>query len=536
MEFAFACDAQLRAHVSKDAMRDCATHYRGLQVAWAWFLTGAVALGAQARQAPDPSQSSKSLDELQRMVKTGRPEARAWAVRQAALRQDAEGDALVLRALQDPHAQVGDEALLAVAATTGGRVLAALEPLVRASDASVRARVAEALGRSEHPVRQAWLGHLVRDRDPEVVRCALSALLRRVEAGRAPEDRSTWVSWACPAAEGRDPVFAALGQRILHRLDPLQAQDIARRALAARDPQLRAASCSALQSATQVVALELARPLLEDPEAAVRMAAIATLGTLRHRSALTAMAERLEREAQPRLRHRLRVELARTLGVDAEFDTAAWLSRAREWRGDLSTSGGQTDVRPHTQAHFSGLPLVSDRIAFLVDLSGSMWSAKVGAHTRKELVDRALAAALESLPRGATVQLVPYTGTPIPWETRAVRADAAKLRQALDWFAKRHDNGPGDFLEAFEHVLADPEIDSVCVLTDGVPTGGERHDLGLIFDRLLDRNAPRQLAVDALLVDCPKGLTARWEAFCARTGGVVRRVRVEDLLPQAPTK
>jgi len=511
----------------------------------AWFLTAtmvaashaAASVGTQFRQSPP-------LDELQRTLKTGRPEARAWAVRQAALRQDAHGDALVLRGLQDPHAQVGDEALLAVAATTGGRALAGLEPLVRASDARVRARVAEALGRSDHPVRQAWLGLLVRDRDPEVVRCALSALLRRVEAGRGPNgttagesgDRSAWASWACTAAEGRDPVLAALGQRILHRLDPLQAQDIARRALAARDPQLRAASCSALQSATQVVALELARPLLEDPDAAVRMAAIATLGSLRHRSALTAMAERLEREALPRLRHRLRVELARTLGVDAEFDTAAWLSRAREWRGDLSTSGGQTDVRPHTQAHFSGLPLVSDRIAFLVDLSGSMWSAKVGMHTRKELVDRALAAALESLPRGATVQLVPYTGTPIPWESKAVRADAAKLRQALDWFAKRHDNGPGDFLEAFEHVLADPEIDSVCVLTDGVPTGGERHDLGLIFDRLLDRNAPRQLAVDALLVDCPKGLTARWEAFCARTGGVVRRVRVEDLLPQAPAK
>ena len=524
------------------AGQGCARDVDPLAGGTEFLKTGLERHGASEHDTDRPI-GPRPIEEVEAAFRTGRPEVRAWAVAQAAARLDAAGDALLVRALEDAHAQPADAALLALAAREDARLLARLESLTRTKDEATRARAAELFGRSVGDVPFAWLRMLARDRDAEVRRCAWSALVRRVEAGRMAgasakegaslaelEERRELVELARGPASGREPVLAHLAQRLMHRLDPLQAEEVARQQLAARDPGLRAASTAALTAATQVLALELARPLLDDDEPAVRSAAIAVLGTLRHRSALLAMAARLERETQPRLRHRLRLELARTLGVDAGFDAAAWLERARDWRGDLATGGGRAVVAPQGRAHFSGLPLVSDRIAFLVDLSGSMWSAKVGEHTRKELVDRALAAALESLPRGARVQLVPYTAAPIPWEARAVPVDAARLRQALEWFAKRHDTGPGDFLEAFELALADPEIDSVCVLTDGVPTGGERHDLGLLFDRLADKNTPRQLAVDALLVGCPRSLTVRWEEWCARTGGTTRRIQVEDLL------
>jgi hypothetical protein len=325
-------------------------------------------------------------------------------------------------------------------------------------------------------------------------------------------------------------VLAGLALRLAWRLAPDAAEEAVRASLREADAARRAVAVDSLQACTQVLALDLALPALEDRAPNVRSAAIAVLGSLRHRGALRAMVERLAREPQPRLRHRLRLELARVLGVDRGEDQAAWAAGVESWTGGVATRSTGSELRPTTTAHFSGLPLVSDRVAFLVDLSGSMWSAKVGELTRKELVDRALAAALESLPRGARVQLVPYTARPIPWERAAVPLDSARLRQALAWFVGRRDSGPGDFLEAFELVLADEQVDSVCVLTDGVPTGGERHELGLLFDRLLDRNAPRQLAVDALLVDCRPAIAARWSSFCAATGGVARRISYEDLL------
>ncbi|MFN9785524.1 MAG: hypothetical protein ACK57N_02990 [Planctomycetia bacterium] len=380
-------------------------------------------------------------------------------------------------------------------------------------------------------MRIAWLANLAKDEDGEVARCALSALLRRAEAGRLdPDEREDAAFVARQAFRGRDPVLQALAWRLAWRVAPHEAEESVRAALRSPDPARRAAAASSLRGCTQVLALELAAPAIDDPEDAVRTAAIAVLGSLEHRGALRALADRLARETQPRLRHRLRLELANELGVDRGEDQAAWAADVAAWTGGVATRSAGADLRPVTGAHFSGLPLVSDRVAFLVDLSGSMWSAKVGDWTRKELVDRALAAALESLPRGARVQLVPYTARPIPWERAAVPLDSSRLRQALEWFGGRRDSGPGDFLEAFESVLADEHIDSVCVLTDGVPTGGERHELGLLFDRILDRNVPRQLAVDALLVDCKPAIAARWSGFCAATGGVARRVRYEDLL------
>jgi HEAT repeat protein len=493
--------------------------------------TGAAATGGDAAGVTSAAARPLEWKEIERAARDGRPETRAWAVRQAANLGGDEAWGLVVEALRDPRAIVGDEALLVLATRGDAARLARLAPLLNERDPVVRARVAELLGRCALPVRIAWLANLAKDEDGEVARCALSALLRRAETGRLdPDEREDAAAVARQAFRGRDPVLQALAWRLAWRVAPHEAEESVRAALRSPDPTRRAAAASSLRGCTQVLALELAAPAIDDPEDAVRTAAMAVLGSLEHRGALRALADRLARETQPRLRHRLRLELANELGVDRGEDHAAWAADVAAWTGGVATRSVGADLRPVTSAHFSGLPLVSDRVAFLVDLSGSMWSAKVGDLTRKELVDRALAAALESLPRGARVQLVPYTARPIPWERAAVPLDSSRLRQALDWFGGRRDSGPGDFLEAFESVLVDEHIDSVCVLTDGVPTGGERHELGLLFDRILDRNVPRQLAVDALLVDCKPAIAARWSGFCAATGGVARRVRYEDLL------
>jgi len=484
--------------------------------------------------AKDSGAKQVEWKEIERAARDGRPETRAWAVRQAAALGDDKGWSLVVEALRDSRSVVGDEALLQLATRCDEPRLARLAPFLSERDALVRARFAELLGRSAAPARVAWLATLAKDHDGEVARSALSALLRRVEAGRvAADERAEAAAVAQHGFRARDPMLQALAWRLGWRLSPDETEESVRAALRAPDAARRAAAAISLRACTQVLALELAVPAIEDSAAAVRSAAISVLGSLHHRGALRALAERLARESQPRLRHRLRLELANALGVDRGEDPGAWAEDVASWSGGVSTRSAVAELRPATSAHFSGLPLVSDRVAFLVDLSGSMWSTKVGEWTRKQLVDRALAAALESLPRGARVQLVPYTARPIPWERAAVPLDSARLRQALEWFAGRRDSGPGDFLEAFESVLADEHIDSVCVLTDGVPTGGERHELGLLFDRLLDRNAPRQLTVDALLVDCKPSIAARWSNFCAATGGVARRIRYEDLLGAA---
>jgi len=492
----------------------------------------AAAAWAGDRSSLGASAEAQALEwkDIERAARDSRPETRAWAVRKAAAKGGKEGWQLVVEALRDPRSVVGDEALLSLAVGADEACLARLFPLLSEGDRVVRARLAELLGRASAAVRMEWLATLARDHDPEVARSGLSAVLRRLEAGRlSAEEGEAAAVVARLGCRARDPVLQCLAWRIGWRVAPALAEESVRAALGSPDEGVRAAAIASLQASPPSLALELAAQAVEDSAPRVRTASMMVLGPIERRAALRALAGRLPREGHPRLRHRLRLELANALGFDHGEDDQAWIDGAAAWNGGPSTGGG-TQVRPTTKAHFSGLPLVSDRVAFLVDLSGSMWSAKVGDATRKEIVDRALARALESLPRGARVQLVPYTDRPIPWERAATSVDDARRRQALEWFAKRRDSGQGDFLEALESVLVDDHIDSVCVLTDGAPTGGERHELGLIFDRILDRNMPRQLAVDALLVDCAKSVATRWTSFCEATGGVARRIRIEDLL------
>jgi hypothetical protein len=214
-------------------------------------------------------------------------------------------------------------------------------------------------------------------------------------------------------------------------------------------------------------------------------------------------------------------------GADHGLDLAAWRAWAATVQGRWSTGDAQapTGTLGDTKVAFAGLTLLSDRVAFLIDLSGSMWQTQVGDKTRKELVDERVRACLESLPQTAAFNVIPYTADPYPWEKRLVRATPANVKRAIEAFERCHQSGPGDVLDAILVALADPEIDTICVLTDGVPTGGRRWNLDLLVDSLVERNRFRNVAFDSILVDAPKSKVRKWAELAERTGG--RSIAIE---------
>ena len=67
----------------------------------------------------------------------------------------------------------------------------------------------------------------------------------------------------------------------------------------------------------------------------------------------------------------------------------------------------------------------------------------------------------------------------------------------------------------------DPGVDTICVLTDGAPTGGRRYDMSLMVDLLLERTRWRPVRFDPVLVSCPRGLQRHWERLARESGGAV---------------
>ena len=91
--------------------------------------------------------------------------------------------------------------------------------------------------------------------------------------------------------------------------------------------------------------------------------------------------------------------------------------------------------------------------------------------------------------------------------------------QALRWFERLHVTGKGDLFAAAELAFEDPEVDTLLIFTDGVPTGGRRWKLELMAAILEQECRFRGVSVDSVLVGASERTASRWRELAARTGG-----------------
>jgi HEAT repeat protein len=452
---------------------------------------------------------------------------------------------LVLGALEQPSAQVADEAELALARLTDKKQLAALLAAkgLGHKDASVRLRAAEACGRIAAELDASVLAREAKTgKEPELRRTLAWTLERRARAGQIAEADKKRVVEALQALATRDAVpevrGAALGALVA--LQQEAAATVVAQALADKQSVLR---CAGLEQCA-VLGAEKAEAeavrLLDAPEPSVRTAAIDQLEQLATRGALIALARRYEKEQQPMLAWRLRALLQQLSGVPQNWEPAAWKHWAESlpetWQaprregseraptgasgGRAGPAGGQADVSG-TQAptQLVGMPIVSSRLAILIDLSGSVWDTARDGKTRKQILDEELRIALEKLPPSTEFNLIPYTHKPIPWADELQPATAANVKKALSWFEACKERGKGNFWDAALLALDDPKVDTVLTLTDGAPTGGSRWSMELMTEWIAQENRFRRARFDSILVDAPKGMQRHWQRMAEQSGG-----------------
>ena len=96
---------------------------------------------------------------------------------------------------------------------------------------------------------------------------------------------------------------------------------------------------------------------------------------------------------------------------------------------------------------------------------------------------------------------------------------------ALKWFFRLKTRGKGDLFAAAMLALSDPEVDTLLIFTDGVPTGGRRWKLSLMGMLLQQECRFRGVSIDSVLVGASPRTAEAWEEISSRTGG--RSVQVE---------
>jgi len=409
--------------------------------------TGALGM---LRAAADRRESLAFLGDTLRRRRN--PETRARLASAIGAAGDPAGVPLLLAALPAEHDAPVVEALAAALAALGDE--AAVEPLLQKASASPPGRAACLRALASFPnTAEACLPYAA---DPaDAVRAAFVDVCA---ARRRP---------ILPELEGSD------------RLGPLQAIALAD-ALGATVPR--------------DLALRRAGELLAHPSWRVRAAALDAVVARRDAALLSDLVDRLEGETG-RIRRDAWIALRRLTGKEIAADPALW-------RKALPVSELAADAAaappPWDGPVFFGLPVASERAAFVLDASDAMRE-----EGRAALLRDALRGTLGALAPAQRCDLVlcrfPRVHPPRPSVQRAfgtLRSGGAA--DALRWLAQVPPDGANALFDALAAAMADEEVDTIYVVAAGAPDRGTLTRRARILEEVAARNRWRRIAIHAV--------------------------------------
>ncbi len=435
---------------------------------------------------------------------------------------------LVLDALEDTHGQVADEAQLALP----GLPVDLWDELfgkrgLKSRRGIVALRVAEAFGRFPRSPEPEQLEKALASKDADVRR----SLLWSVERLAARQELSARDGGLVDAVRDltrkeKDPRVKAQAVSALGALDPNAIQQLALEYVLAKEPEVRAAVAEMLRYLPLARLAPSYQWTRKDPAPIVRMYGYDALAPRAEKEAMRLLAAGLEEEPSLRLRWRIVGQLRAASGLKHGLDPRPWKLWAEEledgWR--RASGGDGPDEEEQVTSSFAGLPILSDRLSFLIDFSGSMWTEREGK-TRKQRVDEELRAALERLEADTSFNVFAFTAAVRAWKGSLTAAKEKDVRKALGWFEGLKDQGTGDYWAAMMAAAADPEVDTLILLGDGAPSGGARWNVELIRDLWRHENRYRGIAVDMVMVGAGGRLKGLWTELCEGCGG--RLIEVE---------
>lgn len=240
---------------------------------------------------------------------------------------------------------------------------------------------------------------------------------------------------------------------------------------------------------------------------------------------------------------RLRVEfndaLVALTGVNRHGDAAAWKAWLDQNRdavrgGTFARKSGDESGAPGKNATttFYGIPVESKSVIFVLDRSGSMmepsdWDdakdpvasgggTAPGAAIKKagdRKIDVArwqLKKAIAQLPEGTEFNVIFFAHEVVNLSERMMKISASTRKQAFDWIDKLEAFGGTNPFDALERALAyvaggmsgeklqKSGADTICLVTDGLPTAGQVADPKTIVERIRTLNRTRKVKIHTI--------------------------------------
>jgi len=278
----------------------------------------------------------------------------------------------------------------------------------------------------------------------------------------------------------------------------------------AKDPAARQAAALELARLGTDEALETLLTLLADADARVRSEAIKAIAARRRASSIVALIDRLDAEKG---KHRLEVYWALRMltGEDHGSRDARWRAW---WRGEGKTfevptlaqaqeaeRGRETRRDQNTsKVSFYGLEVVSNRVAFVIDTSGSMNAKAYEGKTRLEIAKGELRRVVENMQGDEQFNIISFSTGVHDWQKSIVLADPKNRSGASTYVEGLKANGGTSIYDALERAFSDKHIDTIYFLSDGDPSSGAITDPALIRAEVARWNSARHVTVHCIAI------------------------------------
>ncbi|MFT5733992.1 MAG: HEAT repeat protein [Planctomycetota bacterium] len=287
------------------------------------------------------------------------------------------------------------------------------------------------------------------------------------------------------------------------------------------DDYLRNAALSEIARIGRSNSIDLMKERLQHPVWSTRLIALKSLADRRDASLLRPMIDQMQNEVG-----RMQLEFG-----DVLFNLTGqpFGRRASVWDRWLEDEGGAVELMEENQVEklrkkeaerrlkeisstakepiFFGIRIVSERVLFIVDVSGSMSipmrrdTVSETPPTRMDVAKRELRDAIGSLPDGALFNIAPFSGSVMTWLDGGVATGSEQTRaEAQLWVSKLEAMGGTNLYESLVFAFNDPDVDTIYLLSDGEPSVGDLIDPQLIRDDIADRNQHRGMKINSISI------------------------------------
>lgn len=413
----------------------------------------------------------------------------------------------LLPLLADPHPRVRKRAAEAVARAVSPDCVEYLaKTALRHPHRHVRFHAAGCLGAIGDRTAATALISLLADPDPDVraAACgALASLEARESAGKIAALAERDPAW--PAKAAALEALAELDREAADRILPAAAAD--------RAYQVRL-------TAARIGGLRAYAPAIADSDWRVRVQAIEAACVLRDRAVIGPLVDLMGKE-QGRLRWDAWLALRDITGKELGLEPAHW---KRWWDVQkesfvIPPKGAPAGERPagETGVQFFSIPILSTRMAFVFDLSGSMREpAPGGKGTKLDVAKREAAKTFSQLPEAAWFNVLllgcdvdgRYEKAQMTWKRTLQPATPKGRADAASFLNRQQGRGWTNIWDGIELAFEDDLVDTIYLYTDGGASRGVFVMTADILDELALLNRFRKIMIHTVEVAAEKPNTA----------------------------